>query len=246
MSSSGKTRASPATQLRGTAQNESEGVHRARELHLPAASVDADHDGSVRVLLRTYSALEHDLDLRLPHPRGGLDGGAGARIHARQWDRVLPGGGRRRPVARRVRGTAVVLLQRAQPLLPGGGEVPCRSAPVGALSCASASARRTPRLWRSFPCADRRLDADRAAAGQQRRPGCRAGALGGLRRRAVDPYERLRRSARAAERSAPRDRSAHAAAARPRSGRHRHRRSARRLVLHRGADRRARGELHWS
>ena len=48
-------------------------------------------------------SLEHDLDLRLPHPRGRLDGGAGARVHARERDRVLRGGGRGGPVARRLR-----------------------------------------------------------------------------------------------------------------------------------------------
>ncbi len=47
-----------------------QGVLRARELHLPAAAVDADHDRPVRVLPRAAAALEHDLDLGLPHPRG--------------------------------------------------------------------------------------------------------------------------------------------------------------------------------
>ena len=71
-----------------------QGVRRARELHLPAAAVDAAHDRPVRVLRRADSRLEHDLDLRLPHPRGGLDRRAGARVHARERDRLLRGGGR--------------------------------------------------------------------------------------------------------------------------------------------------------
>ena len=67
-----------------------QGVHRARELHLPAAAVDADHHRPVRLLRGADPELEHDLDLRLPHPRGGLDRGAGARLHARQRHRLLP------------------------------------------------------------------------------------------------------------------------------------------------------------
>ena len=73
-----------------------QGVRRARELHLPAAPVDAADDRPLRVLRRADPELEHDLDLRLPHPRGRLDGRPGARVHARERDRLLRGGGRRR------------------------------------------------------------------------------------------------------------------------------------------------------
>ena len=73
----------------------------------------------------------------------GSTRGAGARVHARERDRLLRGGGRGGPLARRLRRAALVLLQRAQPLLPGGREVPRRAAAVGARSCATASARRT-------------------------------------------------------------------------------------------------------
>ena len=61
------------------------------------------------------------------------------------------------------------------------------------------------------------------------------------RRRAVPAHERLRRGARAADRALGADRAAHAAAARARGRRHRHGRSARRLLLRRGAHRGARG-----
>ena len=108
-----------------------QGVHRPRELHLPAAALDAADDRPVRVLRRAAPALEHDLDLGLPHPRGRLDRGPGARVHARERHRLLPGRRRRGPVSRRVRRAALVLLQRAQPLLPGGREVPRGPAAVG-------------------------------------------------------------------------------------------------------------------
>ena len=94
----------------------------------------------------------------------------------------------------------------------------------------------------SLPRADRRLVADRAAAREQHRARRDPGALGGRGRRAVDSHERLRRGARAAVGALGEDRAAHAAAPRARGRRHRHRRPARRLVLHRGAHRRARGE----
>ena len=89
---------------------------------------------------RAAPALEHDLDLRVPHPRGGLDGRPGARVHGRERDRVLRGGGRGGALGRRVRRAALVLLQRAQRLLPGGGEVPRGAAAVGARDGASGSA----------------------------------------------------------------------------------------------------------
>ena len=68
---------------RNGAERHPQGVHRARELHLPAAAVDAADDRPVRLLRRADPVVEHDLDLRLPHPRGRLDRGAGARVHAR-------------------------------------------------------------------------------------------------------------------------------------------------------------------
>ena len=156
-----------------------QGVLRARELHLPAAAVDAAHDRPLRVLRRAAAELEHDLDLRLPHPRGGLDRGAGARLHARERDRLRAGGGRRGPVAGRVRRAALLLLQRAQPLLPGGGEVPRGAAAVGRDHARPLRRDEPEGAGAPLPRADRRLDADRAAAGEQHRARRDPGALGG-------------------------------------------------------------------
>ena len=64
---------------RDGAERHPQGVHRPRELHLPAAALDAPDDRPVRLLRRADPELEHDLDLRVPHPRGRLDRGAGAR-----------------------------------------------------------------------------------------------------------------------------------------------------------------------
>ena len=93
----------------------------------------------------------------------------------------------------------------------------------------------------ALPRADRRLDAHGAAAREQHRPRRDPGVRRRVRRHAVTAHERVRRGARAADATLGEARAAHAAAARRRGGRPRHRRPARRLVLHRGADRRARG-----
>ena len=79
-----------------------------------------------------------------------------------------------------------------------------------------------------LPRADRRLDADRAAAGEQHRPRRDPGPVGDRGRRAEPAHERLRRGARAPDRALGQDRAPHAADPRGGGGRHRHRRSARR------------------
>ena len=136
--------------LRGTVQNDilKEYVARGNYIFPPRPSMRLD-DRPLRLLRRAAAALEHDLDLGLPHPRGGLDGGAGARVHDRERHRLLRGRGRSGPVAGRVRRAAVVLLQRPQRLLPGGGEVPGGAAAVGAAASASGSASRIRRRSRS-------------------------------------------------------------------------------------------------
>ena len=83
-----------------------------------------------------------DLDLRLPHPRSGLDGRAGARVHARQRVRVrrarAAGRARRRRVraaARRSSSTRTSTSSRRSPST-------APPAASGRAGCASATARR--------------------------------------------------------------------------------------------------------
>src|SRR5207248_9569497 len=153
--------------------------------------------------------VEHDLDLRLPHPGGGLDGGAGARVHARERDRLRVRRARGRPLARRVRRPPLLLLQRPQPLLPGGGEIPRRAAALGADHARPIRRDQSEGACAALPCADRGLDPDGAAAGEQRRARRDPGAVGRRRRCAVAAHERLRRAGGRADRAAP---------ARPRGG----------------------------
>ena len=67
---------------RHAAERHPEGVPGAEGVHLPAAPVAAARARHDRVLHRGDAALAPDLDLRLPHPRSGIDGRAGARVHA--------------------------------------------------------------------------------------------------------------------------------------------------------------------
>ena len=120
-----------------------QGVHRAEGVHLPARTVDAAGDGHGGVLRARDAQVAPDLDLRLPHPRGRIDGRAGARVHARGRLRLHRQRARARPRRRRVRSAPVVLLQRPSGLLRGDREVPRGQADLGRASCASATGRRT-------------------------------------------------------------------------------------------------------
>ena len=63
-------------------ERRAQGVHGARQLHLPARADDAADDRHLRVLPAERAEVEHDLDQRLPHPREGLLGRPGGRLHA--------------------------------------------------------------------------------------------------------------------------------------------------------------------
>ena len=141
---------------------------------------------SWRFCARERPEVEHDLDLRLPHPRGRLDGGAGAGVHAGRRDRLR----RRRASTAGLdvddfAPAAVVLLQLAQRLLRGDRQ-DARGAPHLGARHARALRREEPALVdAALPHADRRLLADRAAALQQHRARHGAGAGRGAGRHAV-------------------------------------------------------------
>ena len=82
-----------AGRARGDApERHPQGVRRPEGVPVPAGAVDAARDRHDRVRDARDAALEHDLDQRLPHPRGRLDGDPGAGVHDRRRD-----GLRRRP-----------------------------------------------------------------------------------------------------------------------------------------------------
>ena len=122
----------PIAQLQGTIQNDILKEYMAQHAWIfpaePALKIIVD--------LFEWAAehtpeVEHDLDLGLPHPRGGRHRGAGARVHAGQ--RLLLRGARAGPRARRrpLRAPALVLLGRAQRLLRGDRQAPRRPAHLG-------------------------------------------------------------------------------------------------------------------
>ena len=120
-----------------------QGVHRAEGVHLPARAVDAARHGHGRVLRAGDAEVAPDLDLRLPHPRGGLDGRAGARVHARRRLHVRRVGDRARAststTSRRGSRSSSTRIstssRRSRSTAPPAGS--------GRASCATASARAT-------------------------------------------------------------------------------------------------------
>ena len=84
--------------LRGTIQTDilKEYIAQKEYIFPPEPSMRLVTD-MVEFCTRGDAAVASDLDLRLPHPRGGLDGGAGARVHADGRLHVRGVGARARP-----------------------------------------------------------------------------------------------------------------------------------------------------
>ncbi len=228
--------------LRGTVQNDVLKEYAARGNYIfPPRPVDAPHRRALPLLQRAPAALQHDLDLRVPHPRGRLERGAGARLHARQRHRLRRGGARRRASSVDVFAPApLVLLQRPQRRLRRGREVPRRAQDLGDGDARALRRARRALARAALPRPDRRLDADRAGPADERRARRAAGLRRDRRRLPVAAHERLRRGARAADRALGDARAAHAAGAAARVRRRRRARPVRRLGVRRGPDRRDR------
>ena len=111
-----------------------QGVHRPEGVPLPARAVDAPRHRHDRVRDPRDAALEHDLDQRLPHPRGRLDRGPGAGVHDRRRDGLCRSRARARAAGRRLRAAPVVLLQQPLGLLRGDRQVPGVPADSGTTS----------------------------------------------------------------------------------------------------------------
>ena len=159
--------------------------------------------------LMEYCAQRHPrvqaaVGLRLPHPRGGLDGRAGAGVHAGRRLRVRRARAVARPGRRRVRARAVSFFFDAH--LDFFEEI--------------AKFRAARRIWARWmrdvygathrqgavaavPHPDRRGVADRPAAVQQRRAHRGRGAGRGARRHELAAHQRAGRDAGAADRRRP-------------------------------------------
>ena len=122
-------------QLQGTIQNDilKEFMVRNTYIYPPEPSMRIVAD------IISYTADQHaevqlDLDLRLPHARGGRDRRAGARVHPRRRARLRARRARPRHRRRRVRRPALLLLRDRHGLLHGGREAARGPAALGAAS----------------------------------------------------------------------------------------------------------------
>ena len=173
-------------------ERHSQGVHRTRHLHLPSGTVDAPGDGRLRVLRAGVTALEHHLDQRISHARGGRDGRPGARVHPCRCHCLQRGCPGARTRHRRIRRPAVILLRGLERAVRGGGQVP-RSPPnvgadrEGSLRCIERSFDDVP-----LPRSDGRFLAYRPFDRQQRRADDGPGAGRDPRRCSEPAHERPR------------------------------------------------------
>ena len=120
--------------LSGTLQNDILKEYQAQKEYVfpPRPSVRLVTD-VMRFCRDGAAALAPRLGLGLPHPRGGIDCGPRACLHAGQRVRLRRGRTRHGAGGRRVRAAPEFLLQRPQRLLRGDREVPGRPAHLGAL-----------------------------------------------------------------------------------------------------------------
>jgi methylmalonyl-CoA mutase N-terminal domain/subunit len=230
--SSPRSRASPGEALRHDPERHPQGVHRARHyIYPPRPSMRLVTDifafcaRECRTGTRSRSAATTSAR-RARRP-------CRSRVHARERHRVRAGARRRRARRRRVRPRSrssstrtTTSSRRSRSSAPRGG--------CGRGSCATASARRTPRAAAALPHADRRQtltaqqpDNNIVRVAMQ----ALAAVLGGTQSLHTNGSTRRWRC-RPRRR---RDRAAHAADHRARERRRQHRRSARRLVRRRAA-----------
>ena len=227
----GEKQGVPRAKLGGTLQNDMLKEYIAqKEWMIPPRAGGEGELRRDRVLRAGDAALEPGLDQRLPHPRGGGDGGPGARLHARGRHRVRAGVRGPRPRRGRLRAAPLVLLGRPQRLLRGGREVPRRPPHLGAHDEGALRGEAEGVAAPPHPRPDRRRLAHRAAALQQRGAHRAPGVRGGARRDAVAPHELARRDLRAPHRGGGHHRAAHPADHRLRVGRRPRRRPARRAA----------------
>ena len=133
------------------------------------------------------------LDLRLPHPRGGGDGAAGAGLHLRATPWSTSGAARAAGLdLDALRRARLVLLRLPLRLHRGGGEVPRRAPALGAAGRGSGWASTPARPAPPLPRADRGRHAHRAAARQQRGAGGAAGPGRGAGRLPEPAHQRAR------------------------------------------------------
>ena len=117
-----------------------EGIRRAGNVHLSSTCVVAPRHRHVRLVRAGTSRLEHDLDQRVSHPRGRLDGDPGSRIHAGERIDLRRGRAVGRSGPQPPWTASVLLLCGAQRHHRGNCEVPGGAPALGHAHARSASA----------------------------------------------------------------------------------------------------------
>ena len=238
----GEARLRHCKTARHRAERHSERVHRPRHLGVPGRSVGEARRRHHRVLRQGGAEIFAGERLRLSHPRIRRDAGGGNGLRLRHRQGLYRRGAGARPRHRRVRRPAVVQLQHFRQSVRAGGEIPRRPAAVGE--------NHPRRLWRQeagirLAAHDRRRRRFRAhhrAAGKQHHARRLLCADRGARRRADHGAVLLRRGLYDPDAEGAAHLAAHHAASDRRDRARRHRRSARRLLLHREPDQSARGK----
>ena len=217
-------------------ERHAQGVHRARDLHLSAAP-------SMRIITDIFAYCGDRIPQWNTISISGYHIREAGATAAQEMAFTLADGiayveaARPRTRCRRLRATPLVLLHVPQRLLRGDREVPRGAAHVGR-SCASGSARRIRKRDAALPHADRRrtLTAQQPTTTSCGRRQALSAVLGGTQSLHTNSYDEALRCPPSAPRLALRTQQVIGTKrASP------NRRSARRLVLRRGADRGARG-----
>ena len=217
-----------------------QGVHRPEGVDRPRAPLDAPGGRPDRLLRGRDAALAPDLGLGLPHPRGGVDGGAGAGLHdrrrprLRRADLVAPRGR-----SRQLPAALLVLLQLPHRLLRGDRQAARRAPPLGEPDARAVGRQGPAVVAAAHPRADLGRVAVRPAAAAEHRPhrdrGARRGILAGTQSLHTNAYDETLLDP---DRGVGDPRAAHPADHRGRDRRRERGRPARRVVVRRAADRR--------
>ena len=171
------------------AERHPQGVHGPACVGLSGRASAQSHRGHVRVGRQAHTALEYDFDLRLSHPRGGGDGGPGARVHARERLHLCGARHRARSRYRQLRRAPFLLLGHPQRLLRGDRQAACRPAHLGAPHARALQGPASPLLDDALSQPDGGCHTDRAAAVEQHRA-CRVSGPGrGARRHAIASHQ---------------------------------------------------------
>ena len=189
-----------------------QGIHGARDLHLPARAEHACSPSTSSATAAQVLPQWNMISISGYHIReAGCTAVQEVAFTLADGIEYVQARDRGRAGRRRLRRALELLLQRAQQPPRRSGQVPRRAAAVGAHHARALRRAEPQELDAALPHADRGQHADGAAAAEQHRARGLAGARRRARRDAEPAHQQLRRGAGAAQRAKRGDRAAHAA-----------------------------------